>query len=315
MQSSPPHQSFLKNSKFSEPKADRRLRPHTRTKTKNVLNFSINEVSFRLVGGLRLTDRDNSYGYNWDWCGGKKIVFGIDEVGRGPLAGPVIACAITKIKTQVQRHSEGAGRPKNLTAPAVILSGAKDPTERPFVSLRATIQSDSSPSAQNDKCKVFFNLQFKDSKKLTVKQREVVYNFLKQSPEVYWGVGRVSKKVIEKINILQATKLAMEKAVLALEKKISKKAKLLLIDGNFGINIDRPQKSIIKGDEKIFIISLASIVAKVERDRLMQKMHKKYPQYGFNKHKGYGTKMHLANLAQCGPCEIHRASFKPIHKI
>ncbi|MDD4989991.1 MAG: ribonuclease HII [Candidatus Pacebacteria bacterium] len=202
----------------------------------------------------------------------QKVVFGVDEVGRGPLAGPVIAAAIT--------------------VPQFLIFNFK------FLN-----------NAQISK------FQNRDSKKLSVKQREEIYNFLKQNPRVKWGIGKVSEKVIDKINILQATKLAMEKAVLALEKKIGKKAGLLLIDGNFGIGIDRPQKSIIKGDEKVFLISLASIVAKVERDRLMQKMHKKYPQYGFDKHKGYGTKIHMATLAQYGPCEIHRASFKPINKM
>jgi ribonuclease HII len=103
----------------------------------------------------------------------------------------------------------------------------------------------------------------------------------------------------------------MEKAVLSLEKKIGKQATMLLIDGNFGIALTRPHEPIIKGDETVFLISLASIVAKVERDSLMRKMHKKYPQYGFDKHKGYGTKQHLAALSKFGLCKIHRRSFGP----
>ena len=147
---------------------------------------------------------------------------------------------------------------------------------------------------------------------MTVKQREEIYDFLKKSPEVFWATGKVGERVIDKINILQATKLAMEKAVLSLEKKIGKKADRLLIDGNFGINLARSQESIIKGDEKILLISLASIVAKVERDSLMVKLHKKYPQYGFNKHKGYCTKQHLTTLSKFGPSPIHRKSFSPV---
>ncbi|MCL5010738.1 MAG: ribonuclease HII [Patescibacteria group bacterium] len=200
-----------------------------------------------------------------------KIVFGVDEVGRGPLAGPVMAVAIT-------------------------------------------VRQFSMFNVQFSKNFQLKNFQNKDSKKLTAKQREEVYNFLKQSPEVRWATAKVGEKAIDKINILQATKLAMGKAVVSLEKKLGKKADLLLIDGSFGIALRRPQKSIIKGDEKVFLISLASIVAKVERDRLMAKLHKKYPQYGFDKHKGYGVKIHLANLAQFGPCKIHRTSFKPIKK-
>ncbi len=194
----------------------------------------------------------------------QKIIVGIDEVGRGPLAGPVLACAIT----QIVSHSEGVERPKNLNG--------------------------------------------RDSKKLSVKQREEIYEILKKDPSVEWGIGRVSEKVIDKINIFQATKLAMQKAILGLEKKVGKRADMLLIDGNFGIGIKRSQKSIIKGDEKIFLISLASIVAKVERDRLMVKMHQKYPQYGFDRHKGYGTKLHIEMIGRHGPCPLHRQSFAPI---
>ncbi len=191
----------------------------------------------------------------------KKIVFGVDEVGRGPLAGPVFAVAIIMLRsTPLLQAREWGGK-------------------------------------------------VKDSKKLTSNQREEIYDFLKNSSEVFWGVGKVGEKVIDKINILQATKLAMEKAVLSLENKIGKKANMLLIDGNFSIGLNRPQQSIIKGDEKIFLISLSSIVAKVERDNLMQKMHKKYPQYGFDQHKGYGTKQHYKMIAQHGTCPIHRQSF------
>ncbi len=195
-----------------------------------------------------------------------KIIFGVDEVGRGPLAGPVIATAITVWEFSIFNFQ-------------------------------------------------FLNFKNKDSKKLTAKQREEIYSFLKKSPKVFWATGKVGERVIDKINILQATKLAMEKAVLALEKKLGKKADMLLIDGNFGINIERSQQSIIKGDEKILLISLASIVAKVERDRLMIKMHQKYPQYGFNKHKGYGTPQHLTALSKFGPCPIHRATFQPIVRL
>lgn len=195
----------------------------------------------------------------------EKIIFGIDEVGRGSLAGPVFAVAIIVFRPIPRLEVKRWGG------------------------------------------------KIKDSKKLSQRQREEIYNFLKNSQdsqEMKWGTGKVSEKIIDKINILNATKLAMEKAVLDLEKKIGKKSDMLLIDGNFGINISRPQKSIIKGDEKIFLISLASIVAKVERDRLMQKMHQKYPQYGFNQHKGYGTKEHISALSNFGCCKIHRESFK-----
>ncbi|MCX6790954.1 MAG: ribonuclease HII [Candidatus Gribaldobacteria bacterium] len=188
-----------------------------------------------------------------------EVIFGVDEVGRGPLAGPVVVCA--------------------LIAPASYET-------------------------------LIFEKGIKDSKKIKFQKREAIYEILKKDPKVKWGIGRVSEKVIDKINILQATKLAMVRAVKSLEKKIGHKADQLLIDGNFAIPITRPQQSIIKGDEKISLIALASIVAKVHRDRLMDNYHKQYPQYGFNQHKGYGTKLHLEAIQKNGFCKIHRKTFK-----
>ena len=189
---------------------------------------------------------------------GNKIVVGIDEVGRGPLAGPVIACAIT--------------------VPEFPISN-------------------------------FQFLKIRDSKKLTLKQREEIYELFKKDFYVKWGIGSVSEKVIDKINILEATKLAMKRAVANLEKKIGS-ADYLLIDGNFKINLSVSQKSIIKGDQKVFSIALASIIAKVKRDRLMMKYHLKYPEYGFNNNMGYGTRFHREAIRRCGLCNIHRKTFK-----
>ena len=218
-----------------------------------------------------------------------KIIIGIDEAGRGPLAGPVIAAAMT-----IRQFS--------IFPSTLMVSGPKG------------------------------NFQFsknfqkiKDSKKLSPKKREEIYNFLKNRQDVFWGVGRVGERVIDKINIFEATKLAMIRAVNNLKSKIQtsdteffgakRQNLLLLIDGNFGIDLDIPQKSVVKGDEKIQIISLASIVAKVTRDRIMIGAHKKFPQYGFLQHKGYGTKMHIEKIKKHGPCEIHRKTFKPISKL
>ena len=154
---------------------------------------------------------------------------------------------------------------------------------------------------------------------LSPKQREKIYNALVKHPDIEWGIGIVSEKVIDKINILEATKLAMEKAIDDLIKKRSAQKvryrvlfDYLLIDGNFGLDINIPQKSIIKADQKVFSCALASIFAKVTRDKIMEKYHKKYPQYGFNKHKGYGTEHHFKMLKKYGPCKIHRKTFYPI---
>ena len=150
----------------------------------------------------------------------------------------------------------------------------------------------------------------RDSKKLSAKKREEFYKILTKHPAIKWGIGRVSEKVIDKINILEATKLAMEKAI----QKLKRKPDFLILDGNFKINSKILQKSIVKADEKVFSCACASILAKVSRDRLMKNYHKKYPQYGFDKHKGYPTKHHRQMLKKYGPCKIHRKSFKPLRK-
>lgn len=142
-----------------------------------------------------------------------------------------------------------------------------------------------------------------DSKKLSPKKREGFYKILTKHPQIKWGIGRVSEKVIDKINILEATKLAMNKSI----KKL--KPDFLILDGNFNLDVDLPQKSIIKGDQKIISISAASIIAKVTRDRIMKKYDKKYPQYQFDKHKGYCTELHVKMLKKFGACPIHRKSF------
>lgn len=194
-----------------------------------------------------------------------KIIIGIDEAGRGPLAGPVTAAAVivwqtSKLKRQMSKKG------------------------------------------------------LKDSKRLTPKKREEIYTLLKKHPAVEWGIGRVSEKVIDKINVFRATKLAMVRAVKSLERKINRNVDFLIIDGNFDIDLPISQESIVKGDEKVFLIKLASIVAKVTRDRAMLRCHKRYLEYRFDKHKGYGTKLHLEMLYRYGPCRIHRKSFEPVKR-
>jgi len=243
------------------------------------------------------------------WRKGYKCVAGIDEAGRGPLAGPVVAGAVNFMPGVIAR-SEATKQSmvctKNSGLPRPALAG-----------LAMT--------------------GIKDSKKLTEKQREEIYEVLIKHPEVKWGIGIVSEKVIDKINILQATKLAMQKALIDLELSFPRKresivlaeeswilnqvgndvAKIdfVLIDGNF--KLDLKEAAFVKGygapkqKSIIFSIAAASIIAKVTRDRIMQKMHKKYPQYNFVKHKGYGTKAHFESLEKFGPCKIHRKTFWP----
>lgn len=188
------------------------------------------------------------------WKKGYKNVVGLDEAGRGPLAGPVIAAAVI---------------------------------------------------IQNTRYKIQ-NTEIKDSKTLNFKKRELCYKNLIKDRAIQWGVGKVSEKMIDKVNILEATKLAMKKAV----KRLGVKPNFLILDGNFTIDINVGQKAITKADQKVFSCAAASIIAKVVRDREMERLHKKYPKYGFNRHKGYPTKAHYRSLKKNGCCKIHRKSFR-----
>ena len=192
----------------------------------------------------------------------QRVAAGIDEVGRGPLAGPIIACA-------------------------VIFS----------------------PKTKNSK----IPSKLRDSKKLSAKQREKYYQLFLKHPNIQWGIGKITEKTIDRINIYQATKLAMERAVHNLSRKIV--PGFLYIDGIMEINVSIPQKTMVRGDETIQLCAMASIIAKVTRDRFMMNYHKKYPHYGFNLHKGYGTRLHIAMLKKYGPCSIHRKSFSPINSL
>jgi len=150
----------------------------------------------------------------------------------------------------------------------------------------------------------------KDSKKLNARRREEIYKILINNPTIKWVIGKVSEKVIDKINIFQATRLAMKKAV----QKLKRRPNFLILDGKMKLDSPISQKSIVKADEKVFSCSAASILAKVSRDRIMRRYHKKYPQYNFAKHKGYPTKFHLKMLKKYGPCKIHRKSFAPLKR-
>jgi ribonuclease HII len=184
---------------------------------------------------------------------GFKNIAGVDEAGRGPLAGPVVASAC-------------------------ILP------EKSF----------------------FANLN--DSKQVSEKNRERLYKQLTETDGVIYGIGEASAAEIDQINILQATFLAMKRAIQAL----SISADYLLIDGNRAPNFGIPSETIVKGDSLSISIAAASIIAKVYRDELMMKLDQKWPMYGFSKHKGYGTKEHIESIKKWGPCPDHRQTFAPI---
>jgi len=190
-----------------------------------------------------------------------KYIFGIDEVGRGPLAGPVVVSCVC--------ISKDFRLSKELLA------------------------------------------KVNDSKKLNHKKRDLIVKEIKKIKEINFKIIKISEKEIDRINILKATLKAFKISVLSLEKKMKCKSDMILIDGNKIIPEfkDHKQMAIIKGDSKIFSIALASIIAKEYRDDLMIKYSKKYFNYGFEIHKGYGTKKHIESIRRLGLCEIHRRSF------
>ena len=180
---------------------------------------------------------------------GIQMICGVDEAGRGPLAGPVCAAAVIL--------------PPHLEIPGLD-----------------------------------------DSKKLTDKRRRELMPIIKEQAIAY-GIGFASHEEIDEINILQATFLAMERALAQLDGKVE----FALIDGNREKDFGLPVKTVVKGDSLSANIAAASILAKVTRDDLMEEMAKEYPEYAFEIHKGYGTKAHYAALAEHGPSPIHRMTF------
>ncbi|MBU3567221.1 ribonuclease HII [Polynucleobacter alcilacus] len=186
-------------------------------------------------------------------------ICGVDEAGRGPLVGSVVAGA-------------------------VVL----DP-ENPIEGL-------------------------KDSKKLSAARREYLYEQIMVKAKA-WGVGEASPAEIDDINILQATMLAMRRAIEDLASRLGAWPDKALIDGNRCPELPIAAEAIIKGDTKEPAISAASILAKVTRDRQMQLLHARHPQYGFAQHMGYPTEAHFAALKEFGACDEHRRSFSPVRKV
>ncbi len=187
--------------------------------------------------------------FDMQYYGEYPLLCGMDEAGRGPLAGDVFAAAV-------------------LLAPDTVIEGIND------------------------------------SKKLTEKKREKLFDEIKEKA-LYWSIKTASVEEIEQLNILNCAMLAMKRAA----ESLGVTPDMALADGNKTPQLSCPVQFVIKGDAKSQSIAAASILAKVARDRYMKEMALKYPQYSFEKHKGYGTKAHYQALDEYGPCEIHRMSF------
>jgi ribonuclease HII len=186
-------------------------------------------------------------------------ICGVDEAGRGPLVGSVVAAAV-------------------VLDPDRQINGLKD------------------------------------SKKLSSLRREALSKEIILNAKA-WGIGQASCQEIDQMNILQATMLAMQRAVESLVDRLGQWPSQALIDGNRCPKLPIPAQAIVKGDAKEPAISAASILAKVQRDQQMQELHQQYPQYGFNQHMGYPTEAHIEALRKFGPCREHRRTFAPVRDL
>ena len=194
------------------------------------------------------------------WRQGVARVAGVDEAGRGPLAGPVVAAAaILPARWAV------SGVPSELAG-------------------------------------------LNDSKQLTAARREAFFEFITSCGEIEFGIQAIDAGVIDSINILQATHRGMNEAL----EKLQPLPVHALVDGRPVKSLRVPQTAIVKGDARSYSIAAASVLAKVTRDRLMQELHRQFPEYGFAEHKGYGTARHLAAIARHGACPVHRKTFAPM---
>lgn len=201
----------------------------------------------RIAAMWQFEEKAKANGYQW--------IAGTDEVGRGPLAGPVVAAAVIL--------------PEDAELPEI-----------------------------------------KDSKKLTEKQREHLDGLIKQQA-IAWAIAEVDEKTIDAINILEASRLAMQKSVQALQQP----ADFVLVDGLPNPQITLPSEAVVKGDNRSISIAAAAIIAKVYRDHLMDEYDRQYPGYGFGANKGYPTEEHIQAVRKQGPCPIHRMTFRPLSEL
>lgn len=247
---------------------------------------------------------------------GIKYVAGIDEVGRGPLAGPFVVSAVILDLKKIFSDDFQKAVENSLINKKTSLENAAIVTNRAVLNTNIMKENrDGVISRYNDALsgKDLENTyklygKIKDSKKLSSKMREILSEFIKKEA-ISYSIEVFGPEEVDKLGISELTQRAFFQAI----KNLKVKPQYVLTDTFEVVKITKQnQKNIVNGDNKSISIASASIVAKVFRDSIMIKMHEKYPNYGFDKNKGYGTAVHLKALKEFGPCEIHRKSFEPI---
>ena len=235
------------------------------------------------------------------WSRRFTLVAGVDEAGRGPLAGPVVAAAV------ILPAAWAASKSKPPLTPSLSPSDGERVAEGRVRGFRTATDSSITISAPNSGFDSRL-IDLNDSKQLTEAQRENFFQILTTHPDIRFAVAIVDAATIDRINILQATHRAMNEALA----KLQPQPQHVLVDGRPVKSMTLPQTALVKGDSRSYSIAAASVLAKVTRDRLMLEFDMKFPGYGFAVHKGYGTPQHLAAIQKLGPCPIHRMTFAPL---
>ena len=243
------------------------------------------------------------------WSRGFTLVAGVDEAGRGPLAGPVVAAAVilpaTWANGGITNYGTECARPR---AQQYDQPEGHQTTSAPR-SHHVAVPGDGH-TPQTDSSSGFDErlVDLNDSKQLTEAQRENFFQILTTHPDLRYAIAIVDATTIDRINILQATHRAMNDALAQLQPQ----PQHVLVDGRPVKTMTLPQTALEKGDSRSYSIAAASVLAKVTRDRMMREFDAQFPGYGFAIHKGYGVPQHIAAIAKLGPCPIHRMTFAPL---
>ncbi|HPD74177.1 MAG TPA: ribonuclease HII [bacterium] len=246
---------------------------------------------------------------------GVKLIAGVDEVGRGPLAGPFVVSSVIlnleKIFSKDFQRDVEESWGRVVSYKYFMENTGKNEELNTEVTTRETSRNNDVLLRHTEKKETSLYGKIKDSKKLSPKTREILSEFIKKEA-ISYSIEVFGPEEVDKLGISKLTQMAFFQAI----QRLKVKPQYVLTDTFEVVKITKQnQKNIVNGDNKSISIASASIVAKVFRDSIMIKMHEKYPNYGFDKNKGYGTAIHLKALKEFGPCEIHRKSFEPIKSL